>query len=85
MGTAAFFALLMALCDKRYSATQFALFTALDAVGRVFIGPLSGAVAESFGWDGYFLVSIAVGMPSLAILLFLRPTFDSLNPKPQPG
>lgn len=85
MGTAAFIALLMALCDRRYSATQFALFTALDAIGRVFIGPLAGASVERFGWDGYFWLSMLAGIPGLLILLILRPAFDSLNGKRAEG
>ena len=39
MGTAAYVALLMALCDRRFSATQYALLSALSAVGRVYVGP----------------------------------------------
>ena len=42
MGTAAYVALLMALCDRRYSATQYALLSALSAVGRVYVGPAAG-------------------------------------------
>ena len=41
MGTAAFVALLMAMCDKRFTASQFALLSALAAVGRVYVGPAS--------------------------------------------
>ncbi len=37
LGTGAFVALLMALCDRRFSATQYAVFSALDSAGRVFI------------------------------------------------
>ncbi|VTR27924.1 muropeptide transporter [Serratia fonticola] len=40
MGTAAFVALLMTLCNKSFSATQFALLSALSAVGRVYVGRL---------------------------------------------
>ena len=40
MGTAAFVAFLMALCNQRYTATQFALLSALASLGRVFVGPL---------------------------------------------
>ncbi len=42
MGTAAFVALLMALCDRRFSATQYALLSALAALGRVYVGPAAG-------------------------------------------
>lgn len=47
MGTAAFVALLMTLCNKSFSATQFALLSALSAVGRVYVGPIAGLVRRS--------------------------------------
>ena len=46
MGTAAFVALLMALCDHRFTATQYALLSALSAVGRVYVGPAAGYATD---------------------------------------
>ena len=54
MGTAAFVALLMALCDPRYTATQFALLSAASAIGRVFVGPPAGIVVDLLGWGPFF-------------------------------
>ena len=42
MGTAAFVAFLMSLCNQRFTATQFALLSAFASVGRVWVGPLAG-------------------------------------------
>jgi Zn-dependent protease with chaperone function len=50
MGTAAFVAFLMSLCNQRFTATQFALLSAFASVGRVWVGPLAGVLAESIGW-----------------------------------
>jgi PAT family beta-lactamase induction signal transducer AmpG len=72
MGTAAFSALLMGLCSTRYSATQFALLSALSAVGRVYVGPLSGLLAESLGWPVFFLFSVLAGAPGLLLVWLLR-------------
>jgi PAT family beta-lactamase induction signal transducer AmpG len=72
MGTAAFAALLMGLCSTRYSATQFALLSALSAVGRVYVGPLSGLLAESLGWPLFFLFSVLAGVPGLVLVWVLR-------------
>ena len=47
MGTAAFVALLMSLCNQKFTATQYALLSAFSAVGRVWVGPLAGAAATS--------------------------------------
>ena len=49
MGTAAFVALVMSLCDPRYTATQFALLSSLEALGRVFAGRPSAFHATQFG------------------------------------
>ena len=54
MGTAAFVAFLMMLCDTRYTATQFALLSAFASLGRVFVGPPSGIIAEQIGWTAFF-------------------------------
>lgn len=79
LGTAAFLALLLALCDLRFSATQFALFSALDSLGRVFIGPFAGTVAQDYGWPLYFVVSFAGVLPGLLLLLGLRGPIERLE------
>jgi PAT family beta-lactamase induction signal transducer AmpG len=72
MGTAAFVALLIALCDHRYSATQYALLSALAAVGRVFIGPPAGVLVDVTGWVVFFFVTFLVALPGLVLLILLR-------------
>ncbi|MDC9592312.1 muropeptide MFS transporter AmpG [Xenorhabdus sp. IM139775] len=76
MGTAAFVALLMTLCNKSFSATQFALLSALSAVGRVYVGPVAGWFAEAYGWPTFYLFSVIIGLPGLALLLVCRKTLD---------
>jgi len=71
MGSAAFVALLMGLCDKRYTATQFALLSALAATGRVFVGPLAGILAETFGWPSFYILSALAALPGLVMLGWL--------------
>jgi PAT family beta-lactamase induction signal transducer AmpG len=81
MGTAAFIALLMALCDHRYSATQFALLSSLASLGRVFIAPTSGYVVESVGWANFFLIAVLTAGPGLFMLWRLRPVISGLDGK----
>lgn len=71
MATAAFLAFLMALCDARYTATQFALLTALDSLGRSYLGPMAGLVAQYWGWLAYFGISLIIGIPGLILLVIL--------------
>jgi PAT family beta-lactamase induction signal transducer AmpG len=68
MGTAAFVALLMALCDHRYTATQYALLSSLAALGRIFVAPTSGYVVESVGWALFFLLTAVTALPGLWML-----------------
>ncbi len=80
MGTAAFVALLMALCDRRFSATQYALLSALSAVGRVYVGPASGYMVDSMGWAQFFLGSVALAAPGLVLLAAMRARVQALDP-----
>lgn len=79
MGTAAFSAFVMALCDKRFSATQFALLSSLAALGRVIISPTSGFVVEAVGWPAFFLISTLVALPGLILLRFLKHEIGSME------
>jgi PAT family beta-lactamase induction signal transducer AmpG len=72
LGTAAFFAFLMSLCDKRYTATQFALLSALAAIGRVYVGPIAGIMVAHIGWVQFYWWSFIVGLPGLVLLRMLR-------------
>ncbi|MBW7982077.1 muropeptide MFS transporter AmpG [Enterobacillus tribolii] len=76
MGTAAFVALLMTLCNKSFSATQFALLSALSAVGRVYVGPVAGWFVELHGWPLFYLFSIIAALPGLALLAICRQTLE---------
>ena len=72
MGTAAFVAFMMSLCDRRFTATQYALLSAFASVGRVWVGPLAGVLAESIGWPAFFLISTLLAAPALILLAWLR-------------
>jgi len=72
MGTAAFLAFLMALCDHRYTATQFALFSALASLGRIFVGPPSGYLSHEVGWVIFFFITFLAALPGLILLYKMR-------------
>lgn len=76
MGTAAFVALLMTLCNKSFSATQFALLSALSAVGRVYVGPIAGWFVEAHGWPTFYLFSVVAAVPGIVLLLICRRTME---------
>jgi PAT family beta-lactamase induction signal transducer AmpG len=79
MGTAAFVALLMGLCNHRYTATHYALLSAFSAVGRIYVSPLAGVLSESIGWPAFFLLAMAFGLPGLWMVWRLREPIRRLN------
>ena len=79
MGTAAYVALLMALCDRRFSATQYALLSALSAVGRVYVGPAAGYLVAGFGWEIFFLFTFLIALPGLALLAWMKQRIEQLD------
>jgi PAT family beta-lactamase induction signal transducer AmpG len=85
MGTAAFVAFLMGLCNQRFTATQYALLSAFAAVGRVWVGPMADVLAESIGWPSFFVVSTVLAAPALVLLVWLRQTVQSLEVAPGGG
>lgn len=80
LGTAAFVAFLMSQCDRRFSATQFALLSSLMAVSRDVLVAPAGKLAEITGWVPFFLITIVLALPGLALL----PVFAPWTPAPVP-
>jgi PAT family beta-lactamase induction signal transducer AmpG len=72
LGTSAYLAFLMSVCEKRYAATQFAVLTALLALTRWIAGDLSGGLAERLGYANYFLLTFFLGLPAFALIPRLR-------------
>jgi len=68
MGTGAFSVLLLRLTERRFSATQFALFSSLFGLPRIVAGPVSGALVDAIGWRSFFIVTLACGIPGLVAL-----------------
>jgi PAT family beta-lactamase induction signal transducer AmpG len=83
IGTVIFVAYLSALCrNPLHTATQYALLTALAAVGRTYLSAGAGFVAKATGWPLFFAICVLVAVPSLILLAWLqrRGHFDALRP-----
>jgi PAT family beta-lactamase induction signal transducer AmpG len=72
MGTAAFVAFVMALCHRSFSATQYALLSALASLGRILFGPLTGTLVESMGWANFFVLTFVAALPGLVVVWLMR-------------
>ena len=79
MGAAAFVAFVMAQCSVNFSATQYALLSALSAVPRITIGALAGQVVAAVGWAKFFVITFATAMPGLVLLVVLRASILELE------
>ena len=90
LGTGAFSVLLLRMTQKRFSATQYALFSTLFGFGRIFSGPVAGITVDAVGWSTFFLMTMPLGLPGLYMLSrFVRlrerePVFDVRRQKPLP-
>ena len=71
--TGAMTAYLMSMCNKRFTATQFALLSSLMAASRDILVAPAGKIAESAGWPGFFLLTVAMAIPPLLLLPFIAP------------
>jgi PAT family beta-lactamase induction signal transducer AmpG len=78
LGTAAFVAFLMSLCNPKFSATQFALLSSLAAVSRDILAAPAGEITKITGWPLFFLLTLLAALPGLLLL----PWFAPWNPQP---
>jgi MFS transporter, PAT family, beta-lactamase induction signal transducer AmpG len=72
LGTSAYLAFLMSVCERRYAATQFAVLSALLALTRWIAGDFSGELAQRLGYANYFLLTFVLGLPAFALIPRLR-------------
>jgi MFS transporter, PAT family, beta-lactamase induction signal transducer AmpG len=80
MGGIALVALIMALCDARYTAFQYALLSALALLPRYSLGYPAGWIADHGGWYVYFVASFVIALPGLALVWWNRRHIDALDP-----
>jgi len=68
IGAAIFVAYLSKLCNVSYTATQYALLSALASVGRILLSTSSGFIADATGWAWFFGITAAAAVPGLVLL-----------------
>jgi PAT family beta-lactamase induction signal transducer AmpG len=69
MGTAAYAAYMASLTNKQFTATQYALLTALMGIPRVILASPTGWMAKTLGWEMFFVVCTVVALPGLLLLI----------------
>jgi len=71
MGTTAFVAYLSSLCNRAYTATQYALLSSMMAAARTVLASGGGFVAERTGWIEYFMLTTLAALPGLLLLWWM--------------
>ena len=84
LSMAPFDAYLMSLCDRKYSATQYALLTALSSVGARLFGAGSGYLAQVLGWPRFFLATLLLALPGLVLIRWLPASPPPPGPLQEP-
>jgi MFS transporter, PAT family, beta-lactamase induction signal transducer AmpG len=69
MGTAAYAAYMASLTNKQFTATQYALLTALMGVPRVILASPTGWMSKVMGWEMFFVVCTVVAIPGMLLLI----------------
>jgi len=73
LGSGAFLVLLLRLTQKRFSATQYALFSSLFSLPRIVAGPVTGFAVDAMGWEAFFWCTLLAGVPGLVLLQRFAP------------
>ena len=68
MGASAFIAFMASLCNKKFTATQYALLSSLMGIPRVIVASPTGYLAEWFGWVHFFIFCTLAAIPGLIFL-----------------
>ncbi len=79
MGQAAFVAFLVSLCSADFSATQYALLSALATLPRNVTGWLAGQIVPVIGWANFFILTCLIAVPGLILLIILRRPLNELG------
>jgi MFS transporter, PAT family, beta-lactamase induction signal transducer AmpG len=79
MGNIASVALMMALCDKRFSAFQYALLSMMALMPRYTLGWPAGYIADHGGWGAYYWTSFGLALPGIALVWLMRRRIESLD------
>jgi PAT family beta-lactamase induction signal transducer AmpG len=83
MGSAAFVAYLSGLCNVAYTATQYALLSALASVGRTTLSAWGGWLAAQLDWVLFFAATTFAALPGIVLVLVLMKRFPDAGRRSQ--
>jgi len=72
LGTAAFLAFLMNVCQKEHATIQYAFLSSIFSLTGRLMGGLSGLGAERFGYGNYFALTFLLSLPAYGLLPWVK-------------
>ena len=72
LGTAAFLAFLMNVCQKEHATVQYAFLSSVFSLTGRLIGGISGLGAERYGYGDYFAITFLLALPAYCLLPWVR-------------
>lgn len=79
MGTVVLVAFISILCNRQYSATQYALLSSLAALGRTILAANSGWIVEDIGWVNFYILTCASALPALLLIPYVAKYLQEKN------
>jgi MFS transporter, PAT family, beta-lactamase induction signal transducer AmpG len=76
MGASALTAFMLRLCNRKFSATQYALLTSFMGVPRTIIPASAGFVVEAMGWVHFYFLCVLLAIPGLLLIYFRAPKWE---------
>ena len=73
LGTAAFLAFLMNVCQKEHATVQYAFLSSVFSLTGRLVGAISGLGAEKYGFANYFAITFLLSMPAYLLLPWVKP------------
>jgi len=70
---------LSSLCSPGFTATQYALLSALASLGRTVVASSGGVLSERIGWVRFFLLTSIVALPAIILVMWVGPRDDLGN------
>jgi PAT family beta-lactamase induction signal transducer AmpG len=68
LGTSAYVAYMMRLCNVQFTATQYALLSSISQLSTILMAPATGYLVASIGWSWFFLLCAALAIPGLCLV-----------------
>lgn len=72
LGTTALISFMATMTNKKYTATQYALFASLAALGKTLFGGGAGFVVDSIGYVPFFYLGSLSAIPGLALIFVMN-------------